>query len=175
MQARRRTRIALLAAVLCIAGPLTLPIGPVPVSLTTALLLLTALLLGPGDAALCCGVYLLLGTLGLPVFSGFTGGVGQLVGPTGGFLLGYLPMTALAGCVCQRTSSGFLRVAGFAAATLALYAAGTAWYCASAGVSVRGALTVCVLPFLPVDAAKVLGAAFLGGGLQRRLRKAGLI
>lgn len=175
MTVRRLTLIALLAALLCITGPLTLPIGPVPVSLVTAVLLLTALLLGPADGAICCGVYLLIGLLGVPVFSGFTGGAGQLIGPTGGFILGYLPMTALAGFVCRRTDRRLVQALGFAAATMALYAAGTAWYCAAADVSVQAAVTVCVLPFLPMDALKIAGAAVFGGALKRRLHQAGLI
>ena len=100
MSTRRMTLTAMLTAMLCLLGPLTLPLGPVPLSLTTALLMLMGLLLGGGKATLCCAVYLLMGLVGLPVFSGFSGGAGALLGPTGGFLLGYLPMTALCGFVC---------------------------------------------------------------------------
>ncbi len=83
MTTRQMTLSAMLTALLCILGPLTLPLGPVPLSLTAFALMLTALLLGPGRAAACCGVYLLLGLMGLPVFSGFTGGAGVFLGPTG--------------------------------------------------------------------------------------------
>lgn len=164
----RLTLMALMSALMCIAGPLTLPIGPVPVSLLSAALMLAAMLLGGRMAAAACGVYLLLGLIGLPVFSGFTGGVGQLIGPTGGFLAGYLPMTGLAGAMCSRTDRRLLQGLALAAGTALLYALGTAWFCLQSGADVAAALAVCVLPFLPFDALKIALALAIGP----RLRKA---
>lgn len=82
MPTKTLTLTAVLTALLCLAGPVTLPVGPIPLSLTTAVLMLMALLLGE-RALLCCGLYLLLGLLGLPVFSGFTGGLAALSGLPG--------------------------------------------------------------------------------------------
>lgn len=152
----RLTVMAVMTALLCIAGPLTLPVGPVPVSLFSAVLMLAAMLLGGRMAAGSCAAYLLLGLIGLPVFSGFTGGAGRLAGPTGGYLAGYLPMAAIAGALCRRTDKRLFQGLSLAAGTAVLYALGTAWYCLQAGVSVPAALTVCVLPFLPFDAAKIV-------------------
>ena len=175
MSTRTMTLSAILTALLCLIGPLTLPLGPVPLSLTTAVLMLLALLLGPGRAALCCAVYLLLGLAGLPVFSGFTGGAGTLLGPTGGFLLAYVPVTALWGCLCRRMQRPRGQALGFAAGTLLLYLCGTAWYAWQTGAGMLSALTVCVLPFLPGDAVKI--AAVLTGGrtIHARLKKAGMV
>lgn len=175
MSTRHLTLTAMLTALLCITGPLTLPLGPIPLSLTTAVLMLMALLLGPGRAALCCGVYLLTGLIGLPVFSGFTGGLASLVGPSGGFLLGYLPMTALCGLVCGRTENRLVHFAGFAAGTLLLYGLGTGWYAWQAGASLPAAATVCVLPFLPGDALKIAAVLTGGSAVRARLKKAGLL
>ncbi len=175
MTTRQLTLTAMLTALLCILGPLTLPLGPVPLSLTTAALMGMALLLGPGRAALCCTVYLLMGLVGLPVFSGFTGGMGALLGPTGGFLLAYLPMTALCGALCCRTENRWLHALAFLLGTVLLYLAGTAWYCWQSGAEAATALSVCVLPFLPGDALKILAAALGGGAIRRRLRTAGLL
>lgn len=175
MSTRNMTLTAMLTALLCIAGPMTLAIGPIPLSLASAVLMLAALLLGAGRAALCCGLYLFIGLLGLPVFSGFSGGAGQLFGPTGGFLLGYLPMTALCGCLCQRTEHPLLQTLSFICGTLLLYALGTAWYCWQSGVSTAGALPICVLPFLPGDAIKIAFALLVGRTLKRRLKKANLL
>ncbi len=169
------TLTSLMTALLCIAGPLTIPAGPVPVSLTAALLMLTALLLGPGRALACCGAYLLMGCVGLPVFSGFTGGVGQLLSPTGGYLLGYLPLTAIGGYVCAHADRKWLQALGFAAGMAALYALGTAWYCRQSGAGLTAALAVCVWPFLPIDGAKILLALTFGGSLRARLQRAGLL
>ena len=126
MSTRTLTLTAMLTALLCIAGPLTLPIGPIPLSLATAVMMLTAMLLGTGRALLCVGVYLLMGLIGLPVFSGFTGGVGVLAGPTGGFLLGYLPLTALCGLFLPRTDGRLRQIAAALTATALLYLIGTA-------------------------------------------------
>lgn len=173
MPVRRMTLTALMTALLCVAAPITLPIGPIPLSLTTAVLALSALLLG-GGAALCCGLYLLMGLIGLPVFSGFTGGIGVLAGPTGGFLLAYLPVTALWGVLLRRTQRLTAQAAVLLTGTVLLYAAGCAWYAVQPGTSAIAALTVCVLPFLPGDALKIAAVLTGGRALQRRLRAAGL-
>lgn len=175
MPTRNMTLIAMLTALLCIAGPLTLPLGPIPLTLITAVLALMALLLGPARAAACCEVYLAVGLLGAPVFSGFTGGAGALLGPTGGFLLGYLPVTALWGWLCQRRRARLAQGLAFAAGTALLYGLGTAWYCWQADVSAAAAMTVCVLPFLPGDALKIAAVLLGGNAVKSRLNKAGLL
>lgn len=175
MSTRQMTLTAMLTALLCILGPLTLPLGPIPLSLTTALLMLMAILLGPSRAALCCGVYLLIGLTGLPVFSGFTGGIGAFAGPTGGFLLGYLPLTAWCGFLCRRTNHRALQLLALLTGTALLYLSGTVWYIWQADVSVPAALSVCVLPFLPGDALKLAAVLLCGNAVKSRLHKAGLI
>ena len=175
MSTRRMTLTAMLTAMLCLLGPLTLPLGPVPLSLTTALLMLMGLLLGGGKATLCCTVYLLMGLVGLPVFSGFSGGAGALLGPTGGFLLGYLPMTALCGFVCARQEHRLVQLGALLAGTALLYLTGTAWYCWQSGTEASAALAVCVLPFLPGDAVKIIAVLTGGNAVKRRLRNAGLV
>lgn len=175
MTTRQLTLTAVLTALLCILGPLTLPVGPIPLSLTTALLMLMALLLGASRAALCCGVYLLIGLTGLPVFSGFTGGMGALAGPTGGFLLGYLPLTAWCGALCRRTDDRRLHGLIFLLGTALLYLIGTAWYVWQSGASPGAAIAVCVLPFLPGDGVKIAAVAIGGNAIRARLMKAGLL
>ena len=175
MSTRQMTLTAMLTALLCILGPLTLPIGPIPLSLTTAMLMLMALLLGASRATLCCGVYLLIGLTGLPVFSGFTGGIGAFAGPTGGFLLGYLPMTAWCGFLCARTQRRPWQLLALLTGTALLYLIGTAWYAWQADVSAAAALSVCVLPFLPGDALKLAAVVIGGNAIKARLRKTVLI
>ncbi len=175
MTTRQLTITAMLTALLCIAGPVTLPLGPVPLSLTTAVLMLMALLLGGTRATLCGAVYLLMGIVGLPVFSGFTGGAGALIGPTGGFLLGYPLLTALCGFLCTRWTGRIPQLCAFLAGTALLYLTGTAWYCWQTGTDVSAALAVCVLPFLPGDAAKIAAVLTGGHAIKRRLKKAALV
>lgn len=175
MTTRQLTVTAMLTALLCISGPVTLPLGPVPLSLTTAVLMLMALLLGGARATLCCAVYLLMGLVGLPVFAGFQGGVGALIGPTGGFLLGYPLLTALCGFLCARWTGRLRQVCALLAGTALLYLTGTAWYCVQSGAEVTAGLAVCVLPFLPGDAVKIAAVLTLGNGIKARLKKAGIV
>ena len=175
MSTRHMTLTAMLTALLCILGPMTLPLGPVPLSLVTGVLMGMALLLGGRRASLCCLVYLLMGLAGLPVFAGFTGGAGVLLGPSGGFLLGYLPMTALCGYLCSHWERRSLQLCAFLAGTALVYLTGTAWYCHFTGTEAFAALAVCVLPFLPGDAVKIAAVLTLGNAVKARLRKAGLI
>lgn len=175
MSTRTLTLTAVLTAMLCILGPVTLPLGAVPLSLTTGLLMLMALLLGTRRALLCCMAYLLLGLTGLPVFSGFRGGAGAFLGPTGGFLLGYIPLTVCCGIVCEITSRRLLQALAFLLGTALLYLTGTAWYVHQAGVDFSAALPVCVLPFLPGDALKITAVLTCGSAIKSRLQKAGLL
>ena len=84
--------IALMAAVLCILSPVSIPIfiSPVPVSLGVLAVYLTAYVLTPIDALISVIIFILLGALGLPVFSGYSGGLGKLLGPTGGYIIGFI-------------------------------------------------------------------------------------
>lgn len=100
------TLTALMAAMLCVLGPLSIPIGPVPLSLATLVIYLSVYLLGWKWGLVSVVVYLLVGMSGVPVFSGFGGGLGRLLGPTGGYLIGYLPLAALSGLGCDSTAAG---------------------------------------------------------------------
>ena len=91
------TMIALMTAVTCILAPLSIPIGPVPISLTNFAIYLSLYLLDWKKGTISYFIYLLLGFAGLPVFSGFTGGVAKLAGPTGGYIVGFIPMAIIAG------------------------------------------------------------------------------
>ena len=175
MSTRTLTLTAIMTAMLCIIGPLTIPVGPVPVSLVSLALMLIAALLGARRGTLSCGVYLLLGLVGLPVFSGFAGGVGMLAGPTGGFLMGYLPLTALTGAAYARTDRRLVHIAAMAAGTLLLYALGTAWYCLQTGTTPTAAIPVCVLPFIPVDAGKIAAVSLSAPFLIRQVKRGGLL
>ena len=90
---------ALMAAALCVLGPLSVPIGAIPISLSNFVICLTAWLLGPKFGTLSVAVYLLIGLVGVPVFSGYGAGIAKLAGPTGGHLGGGLPPAA---CTSKR-------------------------------------------------------------------------
>ena len=90
---------ALMTAVICVLSPFSIPIGPVPISLGTLALFLAVYVLGVGYGTVATILYLFIGFVGVPVFSNFSGGVGKLIGPTGGYLIGYIPMVLVAGII----------------------------------------------------------------------------
>lgn len=177
------TKAALLTAVFCMLAPHTvfLPVSPVGVTLGSFLLYLTGVLLGPRLGCISVFLYLLLGFLGLPIFSGYTAGAGVLLGPTGGYLLGYLPCVALVGWFVGKKGKGkggiFFFLLGAVLGTLALYMVGTAWFLFvyTKGGSVTEAVVSCVLPFLPADAVKILMATVLYKPLRRLLAQHGSV
>ena len=120
-------------------------------------------------------VYILLGMVGMPVFTGFQGGVGKVLGPTGGYLAGYVPLAILSGwAVTLAPRRRVLQYLGMVLATAVLYSLGTAWYCFLSGSSLNKALNACVLLFIPGDLVKMAIAVTLGPLLRDRLARAGL-
>lgn len=174
---RELTLIGLTAAVICIAGPLSvpLPVSPVPISLTNLAIYFAMYVLGTRRGCISYLVYLLIGFAGLPVFSGFTAGPGKLLGPTGGYLVGFIFMALITGYFLDRwhTNMG-LCFAGMAAGTAVAYLFGTVWLACQAKMSFEGALAAGVLPFIPGDLAKIIIAMVGGPQIRKRLQKAGL-
>lgn len=167
---------ALMAAVMCVLGPLSVPIGEVPISLTNLVICFAVWLLGARFGTLSVLVYLLLGAVGLPVFSAYSGGLAKLAGPTGGYLIGFLPMAFLGGLIIEKTKgqpvlSGMGLVLGIAVS----YALGTAWFVFQMGCDLQYALAVCVYPFIVFDLAKVVLTVLVGGVVRRRLVEAKLL
>lgn len=163
------TATALMTGVICILSPMALPIGPVPISLTTFMIYLAIYILGWKKAAISILLFLLIGFAGLPVFSGFVGGPAKLLGPTGGYLIGYIPMAVVAGLAIERTAGRLTHLLGMIAGTAVLYALGTAWFCFQANYTLGAALAVCVFPFIPGDLAKILLAMTLGPVIRKRV------
>ena len=105
MKVKDMTLTAVMAALICIAGPLTIAAGPVPLSLATFAFMLAGAVLGKKRGTAAVGLYLLIGIIGVPVFSGFSGGFQKLAGVTGGYLVGYLPCAFLTGLGAERAKN----------------------------------------------------------------------
>lgn len=180
METKRKSAVlplamtAVMTAVTCVLAPMSIPIGPVPFSLTNFVIYISLYVLGWKWGTVSYAAYLLLGMVGMPVFSGFSGGLGRLVGPTGGYLVGFIPMAIIAGLVISRTQKLPLHYLAMAVGTAVCYAFGTAWYCFQANSAVGPALALCVWPFIPVDLIKMAVATLLGPVLRSRLEAAGL-
>lgn len=170
------TTCAVMAALMCILGPMSIQIGPIPVSFTNLVIYLAVYLLGMKWATISYVVYMLLGAVGLPVFSGYAGGLAKLAGPTGGYLIGFIFMALICGFVMEKSHANVpITVVGMYAGTLVAYLFGTIWFVLEMQCTVWYALTVCVFPFLLVDLAKILIATALGKAVRAALVKSNLL
>ncbi len=165
-----------LAAVICVLAPLGLPIDPVPISLATFAVMLTSYVAGWKKGSVAVLIYLILGAVGVPVLSGYTGGLSKVIGPTGGYLIGYIPLAFCTGWFAEKHRSNvILTVAGMLIGTIILYALGTVWLAFQMKMDLKAALGAGVLPFLPGDAAKIVITQVLGPILYTALKKGGVL
>lgn len=174
MKTRDMTIVAVMAALLCVAGPLTIAIGPIPLSLCSFAVYLAGAVLGAKRGTLAVALYLLIGLVGVPVFSGFSGGFQKIVGVTGGYLVGYLACAWLTGLGAgqENKKTARWRLPLFMAlGTAALYAVGTAWFMLQTKNALIAALGMCVIPFLPGDAIKIAAASLLAAPVRKALAK----
>lgn len=172
------TSVGLMTALICVLGPLSIPLpfSPVPISLGTLAIYFAVYVVGMRRGALSCLIYLLLGFVGLPVFSSFTSGPGKLLGPTGGYLIGYIFLAFICGAVIEKWPRNiYLHFAGMIAATAVFYLFGTVWLSYQAGLSFPAALAAGVLPFIPGDLAKIVIAILLGSQIKQTIQIADLL
>ena len=156
------TYCAIFSALLTLCAWLSIPMGTVAVTMQTFGIFLTLLLLGGKRGTLAISLYLLLGAVGLPVFSGFQGGFGALLGVTGGFLWGFLILGLLYWIL-----EGFGKIPALIAGLLACYGCGCLWFSVYSGGGLGFILLQCVLPYLIPDAVKL----WLAWTLAKRLKK----
>ena len=160
---KNMTQAALMAALMAICAWIAIPVPPVSFTLQTLGLCLCLGLLGGKWGGIGVLLYLLLGAVGLPVFSGFRGGIGALLGPTGGFLLGFALAGPVYGLLERVTTLGAM-----VAAVAVSYLCGCLWYPIYApGTSWQTAFFLCALPYLPGELVKLP----LALGLCRRIQK----
>ncbi len=169
---KRMVTVALTTAVTCILAPLSIPIpvSPVPITLTNLVLFISVFILNWKDALLSYVVYLLIGLAGLPVFSGFSGGIAKLAGPTGGYLIGFLFLILIEGMLINKFPRRKLpAAAGMILGMAVTYLFGTAWLAVQMKIPFTAALSIGVLPYLFGDAIKIILAVVAGPILQSRL------
>ena len=152
---------AVMAAVLCVLGPLTVPIGAIPISLANFVICLTAWLLG---------------LIGVPVFSGYGAGLAKVAGPTGGYLVGYLLLAFIGGLFIEKSNGQpVVSAVGLVLGDAACYVLGTAWFVFQMQCELGYALAVCVYPFIVLDLAKIVVSCIVGALLRKRLVQAGVL
>lgn len=170
--------IGAMTAVICILAPVSLPLpmSPVPISLTSLVLFMVVYVLGWKAGTVSYVIYLLVGILGLPVFTGFSGGIAKLAGPTGGYLIGFIFTAVISGWILERYSGKMVfTVLGMLIGMLAAYFIGTIWLAEITATNMVEALAIGVLPFLPGDIMKIFLAAIAGPAVRKRLRRAGVL
>lgn len=168
---------AMFVAVITVCAWISIPIGDIPVTLQTLAVCLAAGLLGMKRGVIAVFVYIILGLIGVPVFAKF-GATASLIGPTGGYIVGFLATALIVGFASTRTG-GKKNAARIAVLALSMvigiavcYAFGTAWFLifkaiGNNSVGLIYALSACVVPYIPFDIVKIVIAVALVFSLKK--------
>ncbi|MDY5820244.1 MAG: biotin transporter BioY [Candidatus Borkfalkiaceae bacterium] len=180
MKVRDMVRIALFVAIIAVCSWLTVQIPAVPFTMQTFAVFLACFMLGWWKALISVSIYVLLGLVGAPVFSGFRGGVSALVGPTGGYILGFIAQCLVYGlitiCFGKYRDNVFVKIGASVVGLAVLYTFGTLWYAFiytnGTTEQIYGILLKCVVPFIIPDLAKMALAYAVSFSVNRILKTA---
>ena len=161
--------IAVFAVIMAICSWISIP-ATVPFTLQTFGVFIAAGVLGGKRGTLSVLVFILLGAVGIPVFANFSGGIGVLAGPTGGYIIGFIVMAVIAGLFIDNCRKPWIQLIGMIVGTIVCYLFGTVWFCVVAGYTFQAALAVCVIPFIPADLVKMIIAMLIGPMIKKRIR-----
>ena len=174
IRTKQMVLIALMTAVTCVLGPLSIPLpfSPVPISLTNFAIFLAIFVLGMKSGTISFIIYLLLGAIGVPVFSSFRGGLQVLTGPTGGYLIGFIFLALIMGFALDHFDRKLVpTIIGMIIGMAVCYAFGTVWLAKLLSLSFKEGLMMGVIPYLAGDAAKIIIAAIVGPKLYGATQK----
>mgnify|MGYP004671455155 FL=1 len=174
IRTKQMVLIALMTAVTCVLGPLSIPLpfSPVPISLTNFAIFLAIFILGMKNGTISFIIYLLLGAVGVPVFSSFRGGLQVLAGPTGGYLIGFIFLALIMGFALDHFDRKLVpTIIGMIIGMAVCYAFGTVWLAKLLSLSFKEGLMMGVIPYLAGDAAKIIIAAIVGPKLYGATKK----
>ena len=163
---------AIFAALISVMGliAIPLPISPVPITGQSLAIMLAGGILTARQAAFSVLTFLLLGAVGVPVFAGMSGGIGILIGPRGGYLIGYLVgAIVIALAKGKNNNSWRLAFANIVGGIIVVYILGVAWLSFVTGMGLEKAIMVGALPYIPGDLFKVLMATVVGVAVNKRL------
>lgn len=152
---------------MAICSWITIPIFTIPFTLQTFALFFAFDFLGDTKGLISLVVYLALGAIGVPVFSGFAGGAGHLLGPTGGYLVGFVLSGAVIIVFDHIKKNKLTKIASNSLALLICYLFGSVWFSVSTGSGFVGTITICVLPFIIPDIAKITFAILISSRLKK--------
>ena len=161
-----------MAAVIMVLSPfsITILISPVPISLSTLAIYLASYILGAKYASISTMIYVLLGIVGVPVFTGFTGGVAKILGPTGGYIISYVFLAIISGSIIEKNYDNIvICFVGMFVGTIVLYIVGTLWLAFTTNLTFKAALFAGVIPFIPGDIVKMIVALIVGNKVRTLL------
>jgi len=171
-QLRMTVYASLLAALIAVGSYISVPIGEVPIVLQNLFVMLAGLLLGSRWGLAAVAVYLTAGALGLPVFAGGTGGIGRFAGPTGGYLIAYLPAVYVIGFISEKGKHRIVfDVIGMIFGSACVYALGVTWLKIVTGMTFSKAMLAGMYPFLVGDVLKIVAAAAIAKALLPIMRR----
>ncbi len=167
---------ALSAAIIAVLAQLSIPIPPVPITGQTLAIGLVVTILGTRYGTLSVLLYILLGAIGIPVFAGFSGGLSVIVGPTGGYIVGFIPTAIIMGLYLSKFGITYPHavVANIIGMVITL-AFGTTWLKFAGDLTWTAAFMGGVYPFIIVGIIKAVAAAWLGVLIRNRLLSAKLL
>ncbi len=163
---------ALFASLTAVGSYIAIPVGPVPVVIANLFVLLAGLLLRPRWAASSMGIFLFIGAIGIPVFSGGKSGLAALLGPTGGFLFGYLSAAFMVSVICRIGKKSLISdIAAVAAGIAVIYMLGVPWLKYNLGFDWGKALGIGMIPFIPGDILKGAAAVFVARNIRPQIEE----
>lgn len=166
--------VALMTAITVICALVSVHVGTIPVTLQTFAVCVAVGILGCKRGVACTALYLLLGLAGLPVFSGFQGGIGALLGPTGGYAIGFIPFALISGILIEKFGRKIsVLLLSFATGLLFCYLIGTVWFIvvySDGKADILYVLSICVFPYIFPDALKLTLAAVVTKSVSERIK-----
>lgn len=168
--------IGVFAAIMCVVSQLSIPMPyGVPMTLQTLIMPIAGIVLGAKKGTAAAIIYVLLGAVGLPVFSSFSAGMSVVLGPRGGFILSFPLMSLAAGLAVKRGSRLWLAIGLIAGVGVNFLCGAAMYYIFVSGATLHMTFLACVMPFIPTAIAKIIIAGILGVKLREALKKSKLL
>lgn len=143
--------------------------GIIPLTLQTLGIYLIGCTLKPKMAFIATMVYILMGSVGLPVFTGFRGGLSSLLGPTGGYIFSFPITSLIISLIINNKDTDFRKISAMMIGTIICYFIGTIWFVYITNNNIMAALAMCVFPFIPGDIIKMITALIISSKIKARL------
>lgn len=162
--------ISLLSSILCILSPFTINISIIPFSISTLLIMIYSIVFDIHISFFSVLIYIFLGLVGLPVFSGGTGGVQKILSPSGGFIIGYIFLCLIIAVLYDDKYIFFIKYFILLFANVTMYFIGCVHFMYMTSSNINTAIMTCVIPFIVTDNLKIILAILLSHRIQQRIK-----